>query len=255
MAILGALLGANQKAAAYSIQGKQAYNEGLKQKIAKYSQANAAERQAASVLSTAGRNMMTARRNQTAAQGEARTVQAASGFQQDTGSGGRLEKQVTEATDKQIANMATAASNQAGTLYGQAMTAKNAGDSALRLGERTQQIYSKMAKASKTAGWIEAGIDATIAVIQGVMGYNNAQSYNEGAAEYNQQNGYQEGDAGYREQVNPYREAFYSGMSNTNGSLLPILKQYDYLGSYGKRRYSNSYSSPYNDAYSEYNHW
>lgn len=241
MAILSALLGANQKAAGYSIAGKQAYNQGLRQRIQKYSEANAAELQASRTLSSAGRNMMTARVNQTAAQGGARAAQAASGFLMDAGSGGRLERQVTEAADKQIADMARTASDQAGSLYNQAYTAQNAGDSAMRLGERTQSIYSQMASRTKTAGWIEAGIDSAIALTSAALGFNDASEANDAANAWNRANGLDEGAPGAMATVNPFQKAFLSGMSNTNGSLLPFLQQSGFAGGYGAGSPDGSY--------------
>ncbi|MCD8071142.1 MAG: hypothetical protein LUE08_07160 [Akkermansiaceae bacterium] len=201
MAILSALLNSNAQAASYSVKGRQAYNQGLKKRNQAYSEAHAAERQASSVLADAAENMSTARVNQTLAQGSARAQQAVSGMQADTGSGGRLERQVTNVTDREIANMAGTASDKAGSLYSKSYTSKNAGDSALRLGERTQQIYSKLAHASKTAGWIEAGTDATLAAITAIGGYNDAAS----------------GEAGEWAEQNPFKYAMGTFMENSDG--------------------------------------
>lgn len=236
MAILGALLGANQKAASYSIAGRNAYNQGLRQKVQKYSEANAAALQATSELSSAGRNMMTARANQNMELGSARAAQAASGFDATSGTGGGIERRTQQITDAGIDVMSKAASDKANSLYNQAMTARNAGDSALRLGERTNEIYSKMAKASKTAGWIEAGIDAALAIATGGASLKVTEKQNQQNEDFNKKYGLEPGKDGYRERIDPYRQAFMIGMNNTNGNdaLSTLLQQYGFIGSANK---------------------
>lgn len=213
MAILGALLGANSKAASYSAAGKAANNQGLRQRTQKYSEANAARLQAMAELASAARNMETAQANKTYAMAEARAAQGITGLQSD----GRQESRVAKVADKSIANMSRAASDQAAALYGQASTARNAGDSAMRLGERTQSIYSKMAAKTKMAGWLEAGLDTAFSLAGAVSGYMGAQSYNENAAAFNDANGLTAGMAGFREAVNPWGQAFSSAMEHSDG--------------------------------------
>lgn len=236
MAILGALLGANQKAASYSIAGRNAYNQGLRQKVQKYAEANAAALQATSELSSAGRNMMTARANQNMELGSARAAQAASGFDATSGTGGGIERRTQQITDAGIDVMSKASSDKANSLYNQAMTARNAGDSALRLGERTNEIYSKMAKASKTAGWIESGIDAALAIATGGSSLKVTGKQNQQNEAFNKKYGLEPGKDGYRERIDPYKQAFIIGMNNTNGNdaLSTLLQQYGFIGSANK---------------------
>lgn len=232
MSILGALVNANSKAAGYSAAGRRAYNEGLKQKIQKYSEANAAVLQASKALSSAGENMMTARANQNMAVGSARAMQANSGFDSTSGTGGGMERNAQRVGDIAIANMAQSASEKAGNMYNSAYTARNAGNSAMRLGERTNEIYSKMAKASKTAGWIEAGIDTVLAIATGGASLSVTEKQNTQNENYNKTNNLNPGDTGYRERKNQWKQSFMTAMTNSDGadSTSYLLNYFGYTG-------------------------
>ncbi len=161
------------------------------------SQANASRRQARDIANVAGRNMMSARTNQTRALSEVRAAGGNTGIVRTAGTANMAENALREATDREIDNLARQTSAQMGSLYSQAFSLENQAATEEFLGAAQARYHQQQAKASKTSAWMQ-GVSMALQMSAGAMdGVSRAQAYNVGKAA--------------DQQINPYKAALFGG--------------------------------------------
>lgn len=221
--------GAGQ-ASQYDAMKRMTLAKGQAEKNKAYAQATATEQASKQAAAFAGENMMRERANQRRAVGEARTAAAGSGFTAE-GTGTSVADAVRRAYDMRVGDMATASSVNQTNSINQAIGMRRAGDEVMRAAESQAAQYRRMAKATRSALWINGITTATQIASGAISGYNDALDFNKQADAYNKTNATEiaKGNMTAKKHQSPWEMALLNADSegistaNTVGGMNPFI--------------------------------
>lgn len=149
------VIGAIGQASQYDAQKRQALIQGEAQKQAAYSKATAMEQADKRNLDVVGDNMARMAGNKRRGMGAARAASAATGFAQE-GSNTKTEELLQEFYALQMSDMARRGNVASMNSLNEQIALRRGGDEALRAAQAEAAQYQIMAKASRTAAWMNA---------------------------------------------------------------------------------------------------
>ncbi|MEG0025091.1 MAG: hypothetical protein RR719_07080 [Akkermansia sp.] len=169
MGQIGTIAGNFASAKTYKAQARVAEAQGRAQRSAAYRRAFNLEEEARADSVLVGKNMMTARENETAALATVRNERGASGLTQE-GSGGVAEALTADVFDKAIGDLALSNAISDSNKRYSADVSRFQGDLAMQQASAQAAQYGRLGKSARNAGWIQSGLLAASAGVGGVMG-------------------------------------------------------------------------------------
>lgn len=143
------------QASQYDAMKRQTLIRGEAQKQQAYAAATAKEEAAKQQLHVVGENMARMAGNKRRDMGKARAAAASNGFVQE-GSNTKVEEMVQQAYSQQMADMARSGSQASMNALNEQIALRRGGDAALTAAQAEAEQYRALAKASRTAAWLNA---------------------------------------------------------------------------------------------------
>lgn len=143
------------QASQYDAMKRQTLIRGEAKKQQAYAAATAKEEAAKQQLHVVGENMARTAGNKRRDVGKARAAAASNGFVQE-GSNTKVEEMVQQAYSQQMADMARSGSQASMNALNEQIALRRGGDAALTAAQAEAEQYRALAKASRTAAWMNA---------------------------------------------------------------------------------------------------
>lgn len=170
MGLLGGLIGSSGKASEYRQKAAVARAKGKAERQALYAQGTAVEEAGKRNAALERMNMTRLASAGEEAVGKARATAAGSGFDIDSGTGGRMEEETSAAVASKMADAALSSSVSQANALETALGYRRQGDAVLRAAESEAKQYELAAKSVKQGAWFSTALSAVGAVAGAFIG-------------------------------------------------------------------------------------